>query len=159
MISRVVLLAGSAATILSAFVTWVTVTGLSVTLDLGLIGAGVGAGNRSVAGTDTALWPALVAVGVLVAILALLGIGRIVLIALGLLTTLAGGLLVVYMANVIELETRGSGELERAAAGALFDSAVGPGTPLLLAGGILVLLGALRFAPPVRDDRVVQRHR
>ena len=143
MISRVLLLAGAAATILSAFVTWVTVTGPAVALDLGLIGADFAADNRSVAGTDTALWPALVAVGALVAVLALLGIGRVVLLALGLLTTIVGGLLLAYMANVIELETRGDGELERAAARALLDSTVGPGTPLLLAGGVLVLLGAL----------------
>jgi hypothetical protein len=139
----VLVLAGAAATILSAFLTWVTVTGLAVTLDLGLVGADVGAGNRTVAGTDTALWPAIVAAGALAAILALLGVARVLLIALGLLTTIAGGLLLAYMANVIELETRGNSELERGAARSLLDSTVGPGTPLLLAGGVLILLGAL----------------
>ena len=143
MISRALVLAGSGATILSAFLTWVTVTGLTVTLDLDLISADVGAGNRTLAGTDTVLWPALVAVGVLAATLALLGVGRILLIGLGLLTAIAGGLLLIYMANVIELETRDGAQLPRAAARALLDSTVGPGTPLLLAGGILIGLGGL----------------
>lgn len=143
MIARALGLVGGAATILSAFLTWVTVTGLTVTLDLDLISADAGAGNRTVAGTDTALWPAIVAVGMLAAVLALLGAARIVLIGLGLLTTIAGGLLLAYMANVLELETRDGAELERAAARSLLDSSVGPGTPVLLAGGILILLGAL----------------
>ena len=143
MIARALGLAGSAATILSAFVTWVTVTGLTATLDLDVISADVGAANRTVSGTDTVLWPALVAIGVIAAILALLGVGRILLVGLGLLTTLAGGLLLAYMANVIELETRDGAQLERAGARSLLDSTVGPGTPLLLAGGMLVLLGGL----------------
>lgn len=143
MIARALGLVGGAATILSAFLTWVAVTGLTVTLDLDLISADAGAGNRTVAGTDTALWPAIVAVGMLSAVLALLGAARIVLIGLGLLTTIAGGLLLAYMANVLELETRDGAELERAAARSLLDSSVGPGTPVLLAGGVLILLGGL----------------
>ena len=137
------MLAGSAATILSAFATWVTVTGLTVTLDLDLISADVGAGNRTVAGTDTVLWPALVAAGIIAAVLALLGAGRALLVGLGLLIAIAGGLLLAYMANVIELETRDGAQLERAGARSLLDSTVGPGTPLLLAGGILIVLGGL----------------
>ena len=143
MVARAVVLAGSAATILAAFVTWVTVTGLTVTLDLDLISADVGAADRSVAGTDTVLWPALVGAGVIAAVLALLGTGRALLIGLGLLIAIAGGLLLAYMANVIELETRDGARLERAGARSLLDSTLGPGTPLLLAGGILIALGAL----------------
>jgi len=142
-ISRALVLAGGVATILSALLTWVTVTGLVATLDLDLISADVGAGNRTVAGTDTVLWPALVAVGVVAAVLALLGVGRVLLVGLGLLTTIAGGLLLAYMANVIELETRDGAQLEQAGARSLLDSTVGPGTPLLLAGGLLILLGGL----------------
>jgi hypothetical protein len=141
------MLAGAAATILAAFLPWVTLKGLTVTLDLGLVGAETGAGNRTVSGTDTSLWPALVALGVIVAALALLGIARGLVLALGLLVTVAGGLLLVYMANVIEIETRGGGELERALKRALTDallsSSVGPGTPLLLAGGLAIVAGAL----------------
>lgn len=143
MISRALAVAGGGATILSAFLTWVTVTGLTATLELDLISADAGVGNRTVAGTDTALWPALVAIGAIAAILALLRAGSVLLIGLGLLTTIAGGLLLAYMANVIELETRDGAELERAAARSLLDSSVGPGTPLLLIGGILILLGGV----------------
>jgi len=142
-ISRVLALAGAAATILSVFLTWVTVTGLRVTLDLDLIGADVGAANRTVTGTDVALWPAIVAAGALAAVLALLGAGRVPLVAVGLLTTIAGGLLLAYMANVIELETRDGAQFEREAARSLLGSTVGPGTPLLLAGGVLIALGGL----------------
>jgi hypothetical protein len=141
------MLAGAAATILAAFLPWVTLKGLTVTLDLGLVGAEVAPGSRTVSGTDTSLWPALVAVGVVVAALALLGIARGLVLALGLLVTVAGGLLLVYVANVIEIETRGGGELERslkrALADALLTSSVGPGTPLLLAGGVAIVAGAL----------------
>ncbi len=143
MISRVLALAGAAATILSVFLTWVTVTGLRVTLDLDLIGADVGAANRTVTGTDVALWPAIVAAGALAAVLALLGAGRILLIGLGLIVAVAGGLLLAYMANVIELETRDGAQFQREAARSLLDSTVGPGTPVLLAGGVLILLGGL----------------
>lgn len=143
MISRVLVLAGAAATVLSVLLTWVTVTGLRVTLDLDLIGADVGAGNRTVAGTDIALWPGIVAAGALAAVLALLGVGRRAIVVIGLLTTIAGGLLLAYMANVIELETRDGAQVERAAARGLLDSTVGPGTPVLLAGGVLILLGGL----------------
>ena len=143
MVSRLLVLTGAAATILSVFLTWVTVTGLTVTLDLALAAADLGPDDRTVAGTDTARWPALVAVGVVAAVLGLLGVGRPVLVGLGVLTALAGGLLIAYMANVIDLETRGSSELEQAAADALLESSVGPGTPVLLLGGVLILLGAL----------------
>lgn len=143
MTSRVLVLAGAAATILSAFLTWVTVTGLTATLDLALAAADVGPDDGTVAGTDTALWPALVAVGVVAAVLGFLGVARPVLIGLGVLTTIAGGVLLAYMANVIELETRGDSELKRAAADALLESSIGPGTPVLLLGGVLILLGAL----------------
>jgi hypothetical protein len=140
-ISRALGVAGGGATILSVSLTWVTVTGLTFTLDLDLISADAGAGNRTVAGTDTALWPAIVAVGALAAVLALLGVARSMLVGIGLLTTVAGGLLLAYMANVLELETRDGAELEGAAARSLLDSSVGPGTPVLLAGGILILVG------------------
>ncbi len=75
--------------------------------------------------------------------LGLLGVARRLLVGLGLLIALAGGVLLAYMSNVIEIETEDSGELERAAAQSLLDSTVGPGTPLLLAGGVLILAGGL----------------
>lgn len=123
--------------------TWVTVSGPQVVLDLGLVGAEVRPADRTVAGLDTPLWPAFAATAVVVGALALLGAGRRVLLALGLLVTTAGALLLVYMAYVIEIETRGDSKLEQAAADALLTSSIGPGTPLLLAGGLAIVTGAL----------------
>jgi hypothetical protein len=143
MLSRALLLAGAVATLLAAFLPWVTVKGLAVSLDLGLVGAEVGAGNRTVAGTDTALWPVLVVVAAVVAVLALLGIAKRAALVLGLLVTAAGGLLLVYMANVLDFETRGNDALTRALAQTLLSSSVGPGTPLLLAGGVAIVAGSL----------------
>lgn len=143
MMSRVLSLGGAAAVVLAALLPWVTVKGPSLTLDLGLVGARASAGDRTVAGVDTALWPVLVGVGAAVAVLALLGVARRVLLVLGLLVTVAGALLLVYMVNVIDVETRDGGALERAAADALLTSSVGPGTPLLLAGGLAIVAGSL----------------
>ena len=143
MISRALVLGGAAAGVLAALLPWVTVKGPSLTLDLGVIGAHAAPADRTVRGLDTALWPALVAVGAAVAVLALFGVARRILLVLGLLVTVAGALLLVYMANVIEIETRDGGALRKAAADALLTSAIGPGTPLLLAGGIAIVAGSL----------------
>ena len=146
MISRVLILSGAAATLLSAFLPWVTVKGLPVTLDLGLVGAEVSLGSRTVAGTDTVLWPALVAVALVVAALALFGVAWRLLFMIGLIVSVAGGVLLFYVANVIDLETRGSNQLMRAAADALLSSSIGPGTPLMLGGGLAIVAGSLLLA-------------
>jgi hypothetical protein len=143
MLSRVLLLGGAAATLLAALLPWVTVNGPRLSLDLGLVGADVSTGDRTVAGLDTSLWPVLAGVALVVAALALLGIARRALLVLGLLVTAAGALLLVYMANVIDIETKGSSALGQAAADALLTSSIGPGTPVLLAGGIAIVAGAL----------------
>lgn len=146
MIPRALILAGAAATLLSAFVPWVTVKGLPVTLDLGLVGAEVSLGSRTVAGTDTVLWPGLVAVALVVAALGLLGVAWRLVFMIGLIVSVAGGVLLFYVANVIDLETRGSNQLMRAAADALLSSSVGPGTPLMLGGGVAIVIGSLLLA-------------
>lgn len=143
MLSRVLLLGGATATLLAAVLPWVTVNGPSLTLDLGLVGARADGGDRTVVGLDTSLWPVLAGTAVIVAALALPGVARRVLLVLGLLVTAAGALLLVYMVNVIDIETKDSGELEQAAADALLTSSLGPGTPVLLAGGIAIVAGAL----------------
>jgi hypothetical protein len=141
--ARIFLLVGTGATILAVLLPWVTVSGPSLELDLGLVGAEASAGDRTVAGIDTSLWPVLVGLAVIVAVLALLGVARRVLLALGLLVAAAGALLLVYMANVVEIETRGNNALREAAADALLTSSIGPGTPVLLAGGLAIIAGAL----------------
>lgn len=141
MLARGLLLAGAAATIVACLLTWVTIDGPS--LVLGLVGAEVSPGDRTVTGLDTPLWPFLVGTAVVVAALALLERARRVLLVVGLLVTAAGAALLVYMANVIEIETRGDSGLEQAAADALLTSSVGPGTPLLLAAGVAIVAGSL----------------
>jgi len=145
-IPRVLILAGAVATLLSAFLPWVTLKGLPVTLDLGLVGAEVSLGSRTVAGTDTVLWPVLVAVALVVAALALFGVAWRLLFMIGLIVSVAGGVLLFYVANVIDLETRDSNELMRAAADALLSSSIGPGTPLMLGGGLAIVAGSLLLA-------------
>jgi len=142
-IPRALILAGAAATLLSAFLPWVTVKGLPVTLDLGLVGAEVSLGSRTVAGTDTVLWPGLVAVALVVAALGLFGVAWRLVFMIGLIVSVAGGVLLFYVANVIDLETRGSNQLMRAAADALLSSSIGPGTPLMLGGGVAIVVGSL----------------
>lgn len=146
MIPRVLILAGAAATLLSAFLPWVTVEGVPVRLDLGLVGAEVSLGSRTVAGTDTVLWPALVAVALVVAALALFGVAWRLVFMIGLIVSVAGGVLLFYVANLIDLETRGSNQLTRAAADALLSSSIGPGTPLMLGGGLAIVAGSLLLA-------------
>ncbi|MFP5364549.1 MAG: hypothetical protein ACLGI5_17670 [Thermoleophilia bacterium] len=141
MLARVLLLAGAAATIVACLLTWVTIDGPS--LVLGLVGAEVSPGDRTVTGLDTALWPLLVGTAVVVAALALLGRARRVLLVIGLLATAAGAALLFYVANVIEIETRDDSRLEQAAADALLTSSLGPGTPLLLAAGVAIVAGSL----------------
>lgn len=146
MIARALILTGAAAVLVSAFLPWVTVKGLPVTLDLGLVGAEISLGSRTVAGTDTVLWPGLVAVALVVAALGLLGVAWRLVFMLGLLVSVAGGVLLFYVANVIDLETRGNNQLVRAAADALLSSSIGPGTPLLLGGGLAIVGGSLLLA-------------
>lgn len=143
MLSRVLLLGGSAATLLAALLPWVTVNGPALSLDLGLVGAQATTGDRTVAGLDTSLWPVLAGVAAIVVALTLLGIARRVLLVIGLLVTVAGALLLAYMANVLDIETNGSNVVEQAAADALLTSSIGPGTPVLLAGGVAIVAGAL----------------
>jgi hypothetical protein len=145
-IARALILTGAAAVLVSAFLPWVTVKGLPVTLDLGLVGAEISLGSRTVAGTDTVLWPGLVAVALVVAALGLLGVAWRLVFMLGLLVSVAGGVLLFYVANVIDLETRGNNQLVRAAADALLSSSIGPGTPLLLGGGLAIVGGSLLLA-------------
>ncbi|MEA2137546.1 MAG: hypothetical protein QOG56_696 [Solirubrobacteraceae bacterium] len=140
-VSRLLLLAGAAGVALSALLPWVTIRGIA--LDLGPIGARVSPVARTVNGTDTSLWPLLLGAAALVAILALLGIARRVLLGLGLLVTAAGGALLYYVSNAVEIEAGGRSAVEQLLANALITSSTGPGTPLLIAGGLAIVLGAL----------------
>ena len=140
---RLLLLAGAAGLALSVLLPWVTVKGLSPSLDLGVLGADITPASKTVAGVETSVWPVCVGVAAVVCVLTLLNAGRKLLAVVGLLVTAAGGALVYYCANVIDIETSDRGPIARALADALVDSSTGPGPPLILASGIAILAGAL----------------
>ncbi|MEA2220369.1 MAG: hypothetical protein QOJ35_2995 [Solirubrobacteraceae bacterium] len=141
-VARLLLLAGAAGMALSALLPWVTIGG-RLGLDLGLIGAKVTLGSRTVSGTETSLWPAIVGVAAVVAALAVVNVGRNLLLVLGLVVVAGGGALLYYAANVVDIEAGKRDPIQRALADALISSSVGPGPALLLAAGIAIVTGAL----------------
>jgi hypothetical protein len=136
------LLAGAAGLALSVLLPWVTVKGPGLALNLGVLGARVSSGSRTVAGVETSLWPFAVAIAVLVAVLTLLGVATRLLAVVGLVVTVAGAALLYYCANVLDITTSGS-VIKRAIADAVLTSSTGPGPPLILASGLAILLGGL----------------
>ena len=136
------LLAGAAGLALSVLLPWVTVKGPGLSIDLGIVGAKVSSGSRTVAGIETSVWPFAVGVALLVLVLTLLGAATRLLAVLGLVVTVAGAALIYYCANVLDIETSGS-TLKRAISDAVLTSSTGPGPPLVLASGIAILVGAL----------------
>jgi hypothetical protein len=139
---RLLLLAGAFGLALSVLLPWVTVKGPGLSIDLGIVGAKVSPGSRTVAGVETSVWPFAVGVAVLVLVLTLVGAATRLLAVLGLVVTVAGAALIYYCANVLDIETSGS-TLKRAISDALLTSSTGPGPPLVLASGIAILVGAL----------------
>jgi hypothetical protein len=136
------MLAGAAGMVLSALAPWVTIHGLR--LDLGVIGAEVSPRTQqTVHGTDTSIWPAILVVAAVVALLAAIGVARRVLIAIGLIVIACGGALLYYVANVIDIETSGKDPITQTLAHLVISSSTGPGPPLLLASGIAIVAGAL----------------
>jgi hypothetical protein len=140
-VSRLLLLAGSGGMVLSTLLPWVKIEGIG--LDLGLVGAQVSAGTTTIAGTDTSVWPVILAIAGIVALLALLKLARRVLLVLGLLAIAAGAGLLYYCSNVVELEAGGGSALRRRLAEELVLSSTGPGPAVLLASGVLIVAGAL----------------
>lgn len=139
--SRLLLLGGAAGLALSVLLPWVTITGLG--LELGPIGAEVSPGARTVQGLDTSLWPVILGLAAVVAVLGLLNVARKLLLALGLIVVATSGALLYYLSNVIEIESSGGSQIEKLFAQALITSSVGPGAPVLLAAGIAIVAGAL----------------
>jgi hypothetical protein len=142
-IGRLLLLAGAAGLALSVLLPWVTVSGLSLNLDLGVVGAEITPASKTVAGVETSVWPVFVGVAAVVAVLTLLNVAHKLLAVVGLAVAVAGGALVYYCANVVDIETSDSGPIARALADALVESSTGPGPPLVVASGIAILAGAL----------------
>jgi hypothetical protein len=142
-LGRVLLLLGAAGMLICVVLPWVTVKSVTFPIDLGIIGASVTPASRTVSGTDTSIWPVLVAV----AIVGLLGVARRLLAAVGALAILAGSALLYYVSNVIEIATSASSTLEQKLADLLLTSSPGLGPPVLIAGGIAILGGAVLLRP------------
>jgi hypothetical protein len=136
------LLAGAAGLALSVLLPWVTVKGPGLNLDLGIVGAKVTSGSRTVAGVETSIWPVAVGIAVLVLVLTLLGVASRLLALVGLVVTAAGAALLYYCSNVLDIETSGSA-LKRAISDAVLTSSVGPGPPLIIFSGLAILIGGL----------------
>ncbi len=139
---RMLLLAGAAGLALSVLLPWVTVKGPGLNLDLGIVGAKVTSGSRTVAGVETSIWPVAVGIAVLVLVLTLLGVASRLLALVGLVVTAAGAALLYYCSNVLDIETSGSA-LKRAISDAVLTSSVGPGPPLIIFSGLAILIGGL----------------
>jgi hypothetical protein len=136
------LLAGAIGLALSVLLPWVTVKGPVTSIDLGVVGAEISSGSKTVAGVETNLWPFAVGIALLVVVLTILGVAARLLALVGLLVTIAGAALLYYCANVLDIESSGSA-VKRAASDALLTSSTGPGPPLILAGGLAILVGGL----------------
>ena len=141
LIGRLLLFAGAAGTALAALLPWVTVSGIA--LNLGIISARTSIGARTVNGTDTSMWPVLVGVGALVAVLATLNLAHRLLLVVGFLVVAAGGGLLYYVAHAVEIEAGKGNAIKRLIAEATITSSTGPGPPLLLASGVAIVAGAL----------------
>ena len=142
-VARLLVLAGAAGVVLSAFLPWVSLEGLPLGLDLGWLGVDLSPGGTTVSGTETSAWPVVAGVGALAAVLAVLNLARKLVLLLGLLVVAAGGGLLYYVLNVVEIETSGRTAVEQAVAGAAVTSSAGAGPFVLLAGGACILIGAL----------------
>ena len=136
------LLAGALGLALSVLLPWVTVKGPEASIDLGIVGAKVSSGSRTVAGVETSLWPVAIGVAALVVLLTVLGVAARLLALVGLIVAIAGAALLYYCSNVLDIETSGSA-LKRAVADAVLTSSTGPGPPLVLASGLAMLVGGL----------------
>jgi hypothetical protein len=140
---RLLLLAGAAGLVLSVLLPWVTVRGLPLSLDLSIVGASIAPGSKTVSGVETSVWPVLVGAATVVVVLTLLNAAHKLLAVVGVAVAAAGGALLYYCAHVVDIETSDQGPVARALADALVESSTGPGPPLVLAGGIAILAGAL----------------
>lgn len=141
-LARLLLLVGAGGVVASAFLPWVTVEGTPIALDLDWLGADVRPGGTTVSGTETDAWPVVVAVGGVVALLALLSVARKLLMLFGLLVVVAGAGLVWYTTNVVDIETSGN-TIGGVIADAALESSAQVGPFVLVASGAAILAGAL----------------
>jgi hypothetical protein len=142
-VGRLLTIAGGIGVVVSVFLPWVTVAGTPLKLGLGLLSVSVVPGGRTVSGTGTSVWPIVLVVGLLVLALGLAPRAGRLLAVLGGLIALAGAGLTYYMANIVNLEADKHGAIVAMLANATITSSTGLGPPLLLASGVVILVGGL----------------
>jgi len=142
-LGRPLTLLGGVGVLVSVFLPWVTIAGTPLDLGLGLLTVTIVPGGKTVSGTATSVWPIICGVGLLVLVLSLLPRTGKLIAVLGGLVAIAGAGLVYYVANIIAFKTDQHGALVRDIAGATITSQTGPGPPLLLVSGLVILAGGL----------------
>ena len=138
---RVLTLIGAAMLALGAVLPWIVVEGVPLKLDW--LDVRVPVNGREVSGTDTPLWPFLLGLAAVIAVLGVLARAWRVLLGLGLLTLVGTGALMYYLRNVIEIETSGRSGLEQTLAEVAVRAPVQSGPYLLLVGALFIVAGAL----------------
>ncbi|HEY5197931.1 MAG TPA: hypothetical protein VIJ51_12985 [Solirubrobacteraceae bacterium] len=142
-LGRLLTIVGAIGVVTSVFLPWVTVSGTPLDLDVGLLSLAIVPGGKTVAGTATSIWPVICGVGLLVGILSLVPRAGRLLAGLGLVIMLAGAGLVYYVENIVKFKTDQHGAIVRLLANAAITSSAGPGPFLLLASGLVILVGGL----------------
>jgi hypothetical protein len=143
LLGRLLTIVGAVGVITSVFLPWVTISGTPLDLNVGLLSVDIVPGGRTVAGTATSIWPVICGVGLLVLILSLVPFAGRLLVVLGALIMIAGAGLTYYVANIVRFKTDQHGAIVRLIANATITSSGGPGPPLLLASGVVILVGGL----------------
>jgi drug/metabolite transporter superfamily protein YnfA len=145
-LGRLLCVLGALGVLASVFLPWVTVSGTPLDLDLGLLSVDIVPGGRTVSGTGTSIWPVFVVAGLLVLGLSVIPRAGRAIAALGGLIAVAGAGLVYYVENIIKFKTEQHGAIVALIAKATITSSTGPGPPLLLASGLVILVGGLASA-------------
>jgi drug/metabolite transporter superfamily protein YnfA len=142
-LGRLLATLGGLGVLASVFLPWVTVSGTPLHLGLGLLSVDIVPGGRTVSGTGTSIWPVIVVAGLLVLGLSVIPRAGRLIAALGGLIAAAGVGLVYYVENIIKFKTDQHGAIVALIAKATITSSTGPGPPLLLASGLVILVGGL----------------
>ncbi len=146
LLGRLLTTIGGLGVVVSVLLPWVTVSGIPLDLNVGLLSVDIVPGGRTVAGTGTSAWPIILAAGLLVIALSLVPRAARLVAVLGGLIAIAGAGLVYYVENIIKFKTDQHGAIVRLIARATITSSTGPGPPLLLASGVVILVGGLAAA-------------
>jgi hypothetical protein len=146
LLGRLLTILGGLGVLVSVFLPWVTVAGTPLDVNLGLLSVDLDPGGRTISGTGTSVWPIVCVVGLLVLALSLVPRAGRLLALLGALVAVAGAGLVYYVENIVKFKSDGHGALVGLIAKATITSSSGPGPPLLLFSGLVILVGGIAAA-------------